>query len=68
MPTLNNPAVFIETITRERQKRDMSQSKLSQLSNMPLNYINKVEKGIRTPNLVTLCKIYNALGLKLTIE
>ncbi len=50
-----------------REKRKMSQRKLSELSGIPQTTIARIETNVVTPQLSTLIKYLNAIGYRLTI-
>lgn len=52
-------------IKLERAKRNLSQEKLAELSDLSKNYIGDVEKGKSSPTIETLAKIANAFEIEL---
>ena len=52
-------------IKLERAKRNWSQEKLAELSDLSKNYIGDVEKGKSSPTIETLAKIANAFEIEL---
>ncbi|MDU2196966.1 MAG: helix-turn-helix transcriptional regulator, partial [Peptostreptococcaceae bacterium] len=50
-----------ENIRKIRELKNISQDKLSKLSNMPRTSLGRYERNERTPNIDTLNKIANAL-------
>ncbi len=56
--------VFGETVRSLRNQRKMSQEKLALDIKMDLTSVNEIERGHRSPKLVTVCKIAAALGVR----
>lgn len=54
------------TIRKNRKVLGYSQEKLAEISNLHHNYIGMVERGEKNVSFTTLCKISDALGLKLS--
>jgi transcriptional regulator with XRE-family HTH domain len=52
-------------IKLERAKRNFSQEKLAELSDLSKNYIGDIEKGKSSPTIETLAKIANAFDIEL---
>lgn len=50
-------------IKRRRKQLGLSQSKLAELSGIGQGHISQIENGSRRPNLATLHKLREALGL-----
>lgn len=52
-------------IKLERAKRDWSQEKLAELSDMSKTFIGDIERGKSSPTIETLAKIANAFEIEL---
>jgi transcriptional regulator with XRE-family HTH domain len=52
------------TIRSLREEKGVSQEKFSELTGHHRTYIGFLERGERTPNVVTLKKVASALGLR----
>jgi transcriptional regulator with XRE-family HTH domain len=62
----NEIAKFIK---EEREKRELKQSRLAEMSGVPKSTISRIENGqIAGARITTLNKVLNALGYKLKIE
>lgn len=57
-------SLFGETVKESRRNSGMSQEKLALDTGLDLTTINEIEKGHRSPQLITVCKIAHGLGLK----
>ena len=55
---------FGETVKQARNSKGLSQEKLALDTGLDLTTINEIEKGHRSPKLVTVCKIAKGLELK----
>ena len=53
-----------KTIQQLRKAKGMSQEVLSGLAGLDRTHYSKIERGLRSPNLDTLFKISNALGME----
>jgi predicted nuclease of restriction endonuclease-like (RecB) superfamily/DNA-binding XRE family transcriptional regulator len=60
--------VYAETIKARRNEIGMTQQELADICKMPQPSIARIESGDSSPNLSTLLKICEALGLKIKIE
>lgn len=56
--------VFGETVKQSRNNKGFSQEKLALDTGLDLTTINEIEKGHRSPKLVTVCKIAHGLDLR----
>ena len=56
--------LFGDTVKQSRNSQGFSQEKLALDTGLDLTTINEIEKGHRSPKLVTVCKIAHGLGLK----
>ncbi|AOM81630.1 helix-turn-helix transcriptional regulator [Salisediminibacterium beveridgei] len=55
-------------IKKRRQELEMSQQNLADKISKPKSTIGRIEAGLNSPNLNTLCDISMALDLPLTID
>ena len=55
--------VFSATLLELREKRGLSQQRLSELAGLNRNYISDVERGRRNPCLGNIVKIAEALDI-----
>ena len=53
-------------IRLERERRRLSQEALSELAGMNRSFVGEIERGEATPTIVTLQKLADALGIKLS--
>ena len=60
--------VYAEAIKARRNEIGMTQQELADICKMPQPSIARIESGDSSPNLSTLLKICEALGLKIKIE
>lgn len=58
---------IVGKIMATRERLEISQRKLSELSGVPQKTISRIENGIDIPKLSTLLKLTNALGLELSV-
>ena len=57
---------FGEKMRQLRKEKGLSQEKLGFVVEMDLTSINEIERGHRSPKLITMYKIAQALGISLT--
>jgi len=57
---------FGEKMRQLRKEKGLSQEKLGFAVEMDLTSINEIERGHRSPKLITMYKIAQALGISLT--
>jgi len=55
-----------DTIRHLREEKSLSQEKFAELTGHHRTYIGFLERGERTPNVATLQRIAEALGIKLS--
>ncbi len=60
-------ARIVGTMIKQRRELELSQRDLAELCGIPQSSIARIESGLTSPNLSTLLKILNKLGLKLSI-
>lgn len=53
-------------IRQERERRRLSQEALSELAGMNRSFVGEIERGEAMPTIVTLQKLADALGIKLS--
>ncbi|MEO8556878.1 MAG: helix-turn-helix transcriptional regulator [Actinomycetota bacterium] len=53
-------------IRREREKRGLSQEALSELAGINRSFLGEIERGMAIPSIVTLQKLADSLGVKLS--
>lgn len=53
-----------KNVKKYRQKENLTQEKLAELSQMSLDYIGKIEVGINRPGLCAIFKIAKALKIE----
>jgi transcriptional regulator with XRE-family HTH domain len=53
---------FGENVRKLRMKKGMTQEDLAELTNLQAAYIGFVERGLRSPSVRTIAKLYKALG------
>lgn len=58
---------IVGTMIKQRHELDISQRELAELCGIPQSSIARIESGKTSPNLSTLLKIFNKLGLKFSI-
>ena len=57
-----------DTIKRLRTSRKLTQTELARLSGVPFSTINRIERGVANPTLLTLDRVLAVFGLKLSTE
>lgn len=63
MPRRDPLKAFGERLKELREKRDLSQVRLSELAGMNRNYVGDVERGKRNPCLGNIVKLAEALDV-----
>lgn len=56
--------VFGEVIREAREKCDLSQEKLAADAGLHRTYISQIERGLKTPTLISLLKLAGAVNSK----
>jgi transcriptional regulator with XRE-family HTH domain len=51
-----------------RERKGISQSELSRLSGVPQKTISRMEAGLSSPNMETMCKLIDSMGYKIEFE
>ncbi len=65
---ISGASVYADAIKARRAEIGMTQQELAEICKMPQPSIARIESGDSSPNLSTLLKICEALGLKIKIE
>lgn len=68
MEEIEEMAMIIGTVIEQRKALGMSQRDLASLCGIPQSSVARIESFKTTPNLDTLLKILQPLGLKLSIS
>ncbi len=55
-----------KVIRKEREKRSLSQEALSELAGINRSFLGEIERGERTPTIITLQKLADGLSMKLS--
>lgn len=58
-------AYIADRLQQERDRRGLSQKKLAKLSGVSRQAIGAIEKGQRSPSLISCLRLADALGLRL---
>ena len=61
-------STIVGAIIQQRHNLELSQRDLADLCGIPHSSVARIESGKSTPNLSTLLKIFNQLGLNFTIQ
>ena len=61
-------STIVGAMIKQRQSLDLSQRDLAKLCGIPHSSVARIESGKSTPNLSTLLKIFNQLGLTFTVQ
>ena len=61
-------SAIVGKMIEQRHNLDLSQRDLAELCGIPHSSVARIESGKSTPNLTTLLKIFNQLGLSLSVE
>ncbi len=56
--------LFGKRIAQLRKDKGLSQDKLAWEGDMARSFIGEVERGLRNPTLINICKLADALGVK----
>ena len=63
----NEVASIVTAMVRQRNALGLSQRDLAEMCGMPQSSVARIESYKTTPNLDTLLKIFQQLGLKLSV-
>ena len=61
-------STIVGAMIEQRHNLELSQRDLAELCGRPHSSVARIESGKTTPNLSTLLKIFNQLGLSFTIQ
>ena len=61
-------STIVGAMIQQRHNLELSQRDLAELCGIPHSSVARIESGKTTPNLSTLLKIFNQLGLSLTVQ
>lgn len=59
---------IVGAMISQRHNLNLSQRELADLCHIPHSSVARIESGKSSPNLSTLLKIFNQLGLSLTVQ
>ena len=61
-------STIVGAMIKQRHDLELSQRDLAELCGIPHSSVARIESGKTTPNLSTLLKIFNQLGLSFTVQ
>ncbi|MCR5098777.1 MAG: helix-turn-helix transcriptional regulator [Lachnospiraceae bacterium] len=61
-------SAIVGAMIEQRHNLKLSQRDLAELCGIPHSSVARIESGKTTPNLSTLLKIFNQLGLKFSVQ
>ena len=61
-------STIVGAMMKQRHNLELSQRDLAELCGIPHSSVARIESGKSTPNLTTLLKIFNQLGLSFTVQ
>lgn len=61
-------SLIVGEMIKQRQNLKLSQRDLAKLCGIPHSSVARIEAGRTTPNLSTLLKIFNQLGLSIVVK
>ena len=61
-------SAIVGAMIEQRHNLELSQRDLAELCGIPHSSVARIESGKSTPNLSTLLKIFNKLGLSFTVQ
>ena len=61
-------STIVGAMIEQRHNLELSQRDLAELCGIPHSSVARIESGKSTPNLSTLLKIFNQLGLSFTVQ
>ena len=59
---------IVGAMIEQRHNLDLSQRELAELCGIPHSSVARIESGKSSPNITTLLKIYNQLGLSIDVH
>lgn len=65
---ISERAKIIQAMIDQRHHLNLSQRELAEMCGLPHSSVARIESGKTTPNLGTLLKIFDQLGLALTVK
>lgn len=65
---VENASAIVSAMVEQRNAMGLSQRELAELCGIPQSSVARIESLKTTPNLNTLLKIFQQLGLKLTVS
>ncbi len=65
---VENASAIVSAMVEQRNAMGLSQRDLAELCGIPQSSVARIESLKTTPNLNTLLKIFQQLGLKLTVS
>lgn len=68
MKTADKKAAIGNTLQSRRRARKISQEQLADIAGISPRTLRDIEKGVANPELETLMKICNVLGMEIKIE
>jgi transcriptional regulator with XRE-family HTH domain len=63
-----NRQILANTLKKRRALLGITQTELSEISGVGLRYLREIENAKGNPSLLTLEKIFNAIGLTLELK
>lgn len=61
-------STIVGAMIKQRHNLELSQRDLAELCGIPHSSVARIESGKTIPNLATLLKIFNQLGLSITVQ
>ena len=61
-------SAIVGAMIEQRHNLELSQRDLAELCGLPHSSVARIESGKTTPNLSTLLKIFNHLGLRISVQ
>ena len=59
---------IVGAMIEQRHNLDLSQRELAEMCGLPHSSVARIESGKSSPNISTLLKIYNQLGLRIDVH
>lgn len=57
---------FARNVLRRREAKGLSQDKLAEKAELDRTYISGIERGVRNPSLLSICRLAKALGVSVS--